>query len=72
MGFLKAEEMTAINTQFTKSPEKLVTYKEKVPEHSPVSELYEGENTGPYDHSKYAQCDYLLIKKRVPKNGCRL
>ena len=67
VGFLKAEEMTAINTQFTKPPEKLVTYKEKVPEHNPDSELYQGENTGPYDHRKYAQCDYLLVKKGFQK-----
>ena len=42
--FLKAQELTAMNTQFAKPPEKLVTYKEKVPEHNPESELYTGEN----------------------------
>ena len=67
VGFLKAQGLTPMNTQFKKPPEKLVTYKEKVPEHNPESELYQGENTGPYDHSKYAQCDYLLVKKGFQK-----
>jgi hypothetical protein len=31
-----------------------------VPAHNPHSESYEGENTGPYDHTKYAQCDFLV------------
>ena len=41
----------------------LVTYKEKGPQHNPAREEYEGENTGPFDYSKYAQCDCLLAKK---------
>ena len=40
-----------------------MTYKEKVPEHNPESEVYGLENQGPYDHSKYAQCDFLLVRK---------
>ena len=40
-----------------------MTYKEKVPQHNPGKYEYQGENAGPFDHSKYAQCDYLLISK---------
>jgi hypothetical protein len=61
--FLKTQELTAVNTLFQKPAHKLVTYKEKVPAHNKDSEEYEGENTGPYDYTKYAQCDYLLTKQ---------
>ena len=61
--FLKTQELTAVNTLFQKPAHKLVTYKEKVPAHNKDSEEYGGENTGPYDHTKYAQCDYLLTKQ---------
>ena len=62
MEFLKTYDCTAINTRFQKTPEKLVTYKEKVLQHNPEREEYDGDK-GPYDHTKYAQCDYVLTKK---------
>ena len=40
-----------------------MTYQEKVPQHNPDRDKYEGTNKGPYDHTKYAQCDYVLTKK---------
>ena len=61
--FLKTNDLCAINTMIEKEPKKRVTYKEKVPANNPSSEDYTGENTGPYDHKKYAQCDYLVIKQ---------
>ena len=61
--FLKTNDLCAINTMLEKEPRKRVTYKEKVPANNPCSEEYTGENTGPYDHKKYAQCDYLVIKQ---------
>ena len=61
--FLKTQEMVAINTTFHKPAYKRVTYKEKVPAHNPTREEYQGENTGPYDHTKYAQCDFWLVEK---------
>ena len=65
--FLKTQEMVAANTMFQKPTHKLVTYKEKVPAHNKESDQYDGENTGPYDHTKYAQCDYILVKKTFQK-----
>jgi hypothetical protein len=59
--------MVAANTLFQKPTYKLVTYKEKVPAHNKESDQYDGENTGPYDHTKYAQCDYILVKKAFKK-----
>ena len=50
--FLKTQEMAAINTIIDKPPQKCVTYKEKVPQHNPEKEEYQGENTGPFDHTK--------------------
>jgi hypothetical protein len=44
--------MTACKTFFEKPPEKLTTYKEKVPAHNPNSPEYGGENTGPFGPSK--------------------
>lgn len=61
--FLGTNDMCAVNTMLENDPCKPVTYKEKVPENNPVSEEYTGENTGPYNCSKYAQYDYLLIKQ---------
>ena len=53
----------AVNTTFHKPDYKRVTYKEKVPAHNPAKEEYQGENTGPYYHTKYAQCDFWLVGK---------
>ena len=61
--FAKTQEMAVINTIITKPPHKRVTYKEKVPQHNPDKEEYQGEDSGPYDHTKYAQCDYWLVDK---------
>ena len=47
----------------SKPLQKCVTYKEKVPQHNPEKEEYQGENTGPFDHTKYAQCDFWLVDK---------
>ena len=55
--------MAAINTILSKPPQKCVTYKEKVPQHNQEKEEYQGENTGPFDHTKYAQCDFWLVDK---------
>ena len=63
ISFLKTHDMCAVNTMFEKPPENLVTYKEKVPGNNPESEEYRGENTAPYDYTKYAQCDYFITKK---------
>ena len=49
--FLKAQDMAAINTIISKPPQKCVTYKEKVSQHNPEKEEYQGESTG---HTKYA------------------
>ena len=38
INFLKTHELFAHNTRFEKEPKKLVTYKEKVPEHNPTSD----------------------------------
>ena len=61
--FLKTQEMAAINTIISKPLQKCVTYKEKVPQHNPEKEECQGENTGPFDHTKYAQCDFWLVDK---------
>ena len=63
LDFLKTHDYTAVSTRFQKPSNKLVTYKEKVPQHNPAKEEHEGENTGPFDDSKYAKCDYLLAEK---------
>ena len=34
-----------------------------MPQHNPEREEYDGEDTGPYDHTKYAQCDYIITRK---------
>ena len=52
--FLKTHDYTAANTRFRKPPQKVVTYKEKVPQHNPTRTEYDGENAGPYDYTKYA------------------
>ena len=61
--FAKTQDMAAINTFIEKPPQKRITYKEKVPQHNPERPEYQGEDTGPYDHTKYAQCDYWLVDK---------
>ena len=61
--FAKTYELAVINTIIEKPAHKKVTYKEKVPQHNPDRPEYQGEDTGPYDHTKYAQCDYWLIDK---------
>ena len=61
--FLKTQDLLAVNTLFHKPAHKRVTYKEKVPAHNSAREEYQGENTGPYDHTKYAQCDYWFVDK---------
>ena len=61
--FAKTHEMAVMNTIIEKPAHKRVTYKEKVPQHNPDKREYQGEDTGPYDHTKYAQCDYWLIDK---------
>ena len=58
--FLKMHDLRAMNTWFQKPPGKLVTYKEKVPQHNPDKPEYIGENKGSCDYSKYAQCDYFI------------
>ena len=59
--FTKIQNMAVMNTLIEKTTHKRVTYKEKVPEHNPEKPEYQGENTAPFNHSKYAQCDYWLI-----------
>ena len=61
--FAQTHDMAVINTIIQKPAYKRVTYKEKVPQHNPEKPEYQGEDTGPYDHTKYAQCDYWLIDK---------
>ena len=61
--FAKTHEIAAINTIIEKPAHKRVTYKEKVPQHNPDKKEYQGEDTGPYDHTKYAQYDYWLVDK---------
>ena len=61
--FAKAQDMAAVSTIIEKPPQKRVTYKEKVPQHNAERPEYQGEDTGPYDHTKYAQCDYWLVDK---------
>ena len=56
-------ELVAANTTFDKPNEKLVTHKEKVPDHNPESEVYEGFNTEPFSYRKYAECDYLSTRE---------
>ena len=38
-------------------------YKENVLQHNPHKEEYDGESAGPFIYTKYAQCDFLLVKK---------
>ena len=52
-----------MNTTFHKPDYKRVTYKEKVPARNPTKQEYQGENTGPYNYTKYAQCDFWLVEK---------
>ena len=47
MESLRTDGYTVMNTRFEKPAEKLVTYKEKVPQHNPEREEYEGENARP-------------------------
>ena len=61
---LHQNELVATNTTFDKPNGKLITCKEKVPEHNPESEVCEGFNTEPSNYKKYAQCDYLLTRKK--------
>ena len=63
MEFLKTYDSTAVIAIFQKPQEKPVAYKETVPQHNPEREEYDGEDKGPYDHTKYAQCEYVLTKK---------
>ena len=35
-----------------------------MPQHNPERPEYDGENLGPFDHTKYAQCDFLLTKQK--------
>ena len=35
----------------------------KVLQHNPEREECDGGDKGPYDHTKYTQCDYVLTKK---------
>ena len=46
-----------MNTCFQKTPNEVVTYKEK--NHLEENEADDGP---PYDYTKYAQCDYILTK----------
>jgi hypothetical protein len=62
--FLKKHDLVTNNTLFQKCAKELVAYKEKVPAHNPISEEYQGENTGPYNFSKYAQCDFMVSPKK--------
>ena len=55
LGFCKSHNLLICNSLFSKPPEKLVTYKEKVPADN--SSRYNGP---PYDAVKYAQIDYWL------------
>ena len=55
LGFCKSHRLQVANSLFSKPPEKLVTYKEKV--HMDENEEYNGP---PYDAIKYAQIDYWL------------
>ena len=41
MEFMRTHDCTAVNTRFEKPPEKLITYKEKVPQHNAEREEYE-------------------------------
>ena len=60
--FLKIDELRPVNTWFQKPLKKLVTHKEKVPQHNPDKPENLGGNQGPYDYTKYAQCDYMVTR----------
>jgi len=55
LGFCKSHNLLICNSQFSKPPDKLVTYKEKVP-----TDNDSRFNGPPYDAVKYAQIDYWL------------
>ena len=61
LAFLKAHEVTAMNTWFSKPPEKQATYRE-------MNKAEEGKNTAPYTIKKYAVLDYLITKGKWAKS----
>ena len=63
--FLEMHELREMNTWFQQPTYKLVTYKEKLPQHNPERPEYEGGTTGPFVHTKCAQCDFLLKREKT-------
>ena len=55
LGFCKSQQVSLLNSMFHKPPQKLVTYKEKVPNGG--NEMINGP---PYNAIKYGQVDFWL------------